>query len=273
MEFKDGNQLKVYIQKERKETPMNSEYAYKYFFFRNFLKRLYENDLERFVLKGSFSQFATLKKFTRPLTDIDIITFGSVESATDVVDKILLGSDKIKFDVKQKFVTTNATINYRILCNFDKINHLITIDLRKEKMFETEITKLPELFSKDKEFDVNTSTLEEHLSRKLYITFLNYKLHTMLGKEFRRFKDLFDIHSIMEKGNVDFLKVIELTKERIKEDEFLRDYDLRGRLIETDFVKDNKGNWLNDSKRYEFDKNVTFEKAVEVTNDLLSRGM
>lgn len=273
MEFQNSNQLKGYIQNERKQKNMGSDYAYKYYFFRNFLERIFSADMEKFVLKGSFSQFATLKQFTRPLTDIDIVTFGSVESAANTIENVLLRNDGIKFNIKQKFVTTNATINYRILCNFDNISHLITIDLKKDKVFDSQTTDLPTLFSKDRKFDVNASSLEEHLAKKIYIAFLNYKLHTMLGKEFRRFKDFFDIYSILSKGNFDLLKVIELIKQNFKEDEFLRDYDLKGSLIDSSFVQNNREKWISDAKKYEFNKDVTFESAVDVTNEFLSRGL
>ncbi len=266
--FERGNQLKGYIQREVKKTPMHSNYAYNYYFCRSFLERLYNNG-EKFILKGSFSQFANLKKFTRPITDIDIVTFENLKDAKDMIDHTLSEDGKIKFVLKQRFETTNSTINYRVLCIFDTIQHLINFDLRKEEILDFEKMELPILFSKDKSFDVNSISLEEHLSNKLYICFLNLQLYNKTGKQFRRFKDFYDIYSILKYGDIDIDKTKDLLNHRVINDDLLSSYQFDDKYFNKEFVETNKALWVNDSKKYEFKSDVMFEEAVELTNEII----
>ncbi|MDD4548116.1 MAG: nucleotidyl transferase AbiEii/AbiGii toxin family protein [Bacilli bacterium] len=266
--FENGNKLKGYIQKEVRNNPMHSNYAYNYYFCRSFLERLYGNT-EIFALKGSFSQFSTLKQFTRPLTDIDIVTFENIGDASDMIDQTISKKDDIKFEIKQRFVTTNATINYHILCRFDNIEHLIKIDMKKEENLDIDKRELPKLFAKDTAFNINSISLEEHFSNKLYICFLNLQLHNRLGKQFRRFKDFYDIYSILKLGNVDIDKVTDFLNEKVINDEFLNQYQFGGNLFDQKFIEHNRKGWEADSRRYEFNKDVTFEETVNHTNEAL----
>jgi hypothetical protein len=74
------------------------------------LSRLFEQK-ENFSLRGSFSQLATLKKFSRPLTDIDIITFDKIETTNNYVKEVIHGNstDDIKFEIKQSFINNFMT--------------------------------------------------------------------------------------------------------------------------------------------------------------------
>lgn len=266
--FERGSQLKGYLQREIKTTPMHSNYGYNYYFCRSFLERLYGN-CENFVLKGSFAQFSTLKKFTRPLTDIDIVTFGNLKNVSDVIDHTLSEDGKIRFEIKQRFETTNSTINYRVMCIFDTIQHLINIDLRKEEILDFEKIKLPKLFSKDISFDVNAITLEEHLSNKLYVCLLNLQLYNKLGKDFRRFKDFYDIYSIFELGDINIDKANALFRQKVANDEFLSLHHLDSNLFDKDFIDKNRNLWKKDQKKYDFNETVTFEDSINITNEAI----
>ncbi len=266
-----GSQLKGYIQREIKDIPMHSNYGYTYFFCRTFLERLYKSNPDNFILRGSYSQFANLKMLTRPLTDIDLVTFGLIEQGKDIVENTIYKPDKIRFEIKQKFVTTNATINYRIKCMFDNIQHLITLDLKKDRLFDSKQMELPKLFSQDKEFYVNAATLEEVIANKLYIVLLNLYLFNKLGKEFRRIKDFYDLQCSLELGIFDEDKVRELFTKKIKEDEFLANYFLEGNLFNKEFVKLNEENWNQDKRKYEFKDEVGLEGAVEKVNDFINK--
>ncbi len=266
--FDRGTQLKGYIQRELKKVPMHSNYGYNYYFCRSFLERLYKNS-ERFVLKGSFSQLCTLKKFTRPITDIDIVTSNNIHKADKIINDTLKEESKIRFEIKQRFETTNSTINYRVLCIFDTIEHLINFDLRKEEILDFEKTKMPEVFTKDKLFDVSTISLEEHLSNKLYVCFLNLQLYNKTGKQFRRFKDFYDIYSILNYGDIDVSKARDLLIEKVKCDDLLKKYEIKGALFTDEFVNQNVNNWAKDSKKYEFNKDVSFDDAIEITNEII----
>lgn len=268
MDFEKGTQLKGYIQREIKNNPMHSNYGYNYYFCRNFLQRLFDTN-DKFILKGSISQFTNLRTLIRPITDIDIVTPDNIEQANNTILSLTTSNDKISYKIKQKFVTTNATINYRIICKLDNIEHLITIDLRKENELEKQTKELPTLFSKDNSFNINTISLEEHLSNKLYISILNLQLNQKLGKEFRRFKDFYDIYKIMSLGNIDEKKVSDFLQHKIKQDQFLDEYSLQGNLFTKAFIDENQKTWELNKQAYEFDKNTSFEQAVEVTNETI----
>jgi len=272
MEINTGNQLKGYIRREIKGTPMHSNYGYNYYFCRSFLERLYGENPDTFILKGSLSQFSTLKQFTRPITDIDITTFDKVENAKEVIEDVISSSGNIKYTIKQKFVTTNATINYRIMCQFDQIAQMIEVDLRKE-VNDAEVLKtdLPILFSKDNPFEVNTFSLEEHLARKIYISFLNLVLYEQLGKEFRRFKDFYDIYSILGKGDINHEAVAKRVREYISKDQFLANYTLKSNLFSDQFIKQNNEQYDLISKKNEFDSGIKLSDTTAVLNEYISR--
>ncbi|NLD78993.1 MAG: nucleotidyl transferase AbiEii/AbiGii toxin family protein [Mollicutes bacterium] len=270
MEFEKGSQLKGYIQKEIKDQKIHSNYGYTYYFCRKFLEQLFNNS-QNFVLKGSFSQFANLGKISRPLTDIDMAVLSDMEFANNMIISLTSHTDIIKYTIKQQFITTNATINYRLLCELDNIQHLITIDLRKENDLDIVNKPLPKLFSKDQSFSVGAISLEEHLANKLYIALLNLELNLKLGKEFRRIKDFYDIHTILSYGSFDERKVSELLNLRIKSDEFLNSYSLLGNLFDKEFLLDQQDSWNVNSQKYNFQDQVAFQETVEETNDLLSR--
>lgn len=271
MDFERGTQLKGYIQREVKDKKMHSNYGYTYYFCRDFLSRIFGSNPDSFILKGSFSQFSHLKTAIRPLTDIDIVTPINMEEANQMILSLMEKNENIKYSVKQKFVTTNATINYKLLCEFDKIQHVITMDLRRQENLLTTENELPIYFGKDKPFSATAITLEEHLSNKIYISLLMLRLNEKLGKEFRRFKDFYDIYGILQLGNIDVEKVREFLLQRIKRDGFLYEYDLQGNLFTSNFIKENEEEWKKESSMYGFNKDVLFEQSVETTNEMISK--
>ncbi len=268
--FDSKNKLKGYLQKEVKENKIHSNYGYNYYFCRTFLKRLYENN-EQFVLKGSFSKFANIGKIARPLTDIDIITFDNIDKAINTIDKTINQKSKIKFAIKQKFITPNNTTNYRILCHFDGLQNLIEMDLRKEKRVEIKTVSLPKLFSKDIPFKINTITLEEYLSNKLYACFLYLYAYKYNNKRFRRFKDFYDIYTVLEQGNINLDKTNNLLKQKINNDEFLKTYQFNNTLFDNKFININREQWNKDKNKYEFQKEIPFEETINITNEMIDK--
>ena len=271
MEVEKGTQLKEYIKREVKENKIHSNYGYTYYFCRSFLESLYAEEPEKYILKGSFSQFANTGKLIRPLTDIDIAVDSDIEDANYKVCNLSSLNRKITYKIQQSFITKNATINYRIMCGFDNIQHLITLDLRKQTEIDKAKKDLPKLFSKDNSFPTNTITLEEHLATKIYITLLGLHLNIKLGKEFRRFKDFYDIHGLLAQGNIDENKLSYLLENKIKNNDFLNEYSMKGNLFTKNFITENNSIWENESKKYGFLDNISLEETVESTNDYISR--
>ncbi len=270
--FETGNQLKGYIQREVKEHGINSNYAYNYYFTRAFLEKIYNKEKMKLVLKGSYSQFVGLGKIARPLTDIDIVTFGKMEDAKEQIDDILHNNnDSIKFKILNQFTTTNATLNYKILCDFDGKTGRISLDLKREEVFDFNEAPMPQLFSKDNIFETKSASIEEHLAGKLYVVLLHLKLYSVLSRDFRRFKDFYDIHTILGSASIDEKKVMEILQRKIKQDEFLRDYELQGPLFSSEFIAENKQEWEKDKNKYQFLTDTSFEDAVNVTNEFISK--
>lgn len=269
--FETGNQLKAYIQREIKNQGFNSNYGYNYYFTRAFLEKIYNCTQMKLILKGGYSQFIRLGKITRPITDIDIVTFEKIEHAKDTIDEIIYGSKRIKFKVVNYFTTTNATINYKILCDFDGKTGRISLDLKREKGLDFSQAQMPNLFTNDKSFQTLSISIEEHLASKLYVILLHLKLNNVLAKEYRRFKDFFDVHTILGSAIIDEKKVMEILQIKIKQDEFLKDYELNKPLFKSDFIEQNKVKWEIDKNNYQFLNNTSFEEAVTVTNNFISR--
>ena len=143
--------------------------------------------------------------------------------------------------------------------------------MKKEIATDFSEVQMPTLFSKDKKFNTTSISIEEHLASKLYVALLHLKLHTSLGRDFRRFKDFFDIYTILGSTNIDEYKVMSILQFKIQEDEFLRDYELEGKLFNKNFIDDNQSKWDNDKKEYQFLTDTTFKESVEVTNELLNK--
>lgn len=248
------------------------EYSwYNYYFSRVFLEKLYNNEKMKLVLKGSYSQFIKLGNIYRPLTDIDIITFDKMEDAKDQIDQVINQNNDIRFKIINTFTTTNATLNYKILCDFDGKTGRISMDLKRDEILDFSDAKMPVLFSKDKTFDTQAISIEEHLASKLYVVLLHLKLYSVLSREFRRFKDFFDIHTILGTANIDEYKVMKILERKIRQDEFLRDYELDGPLFKKGFVENNQNSWNKDKKDLQFLSDTSFEDAVDLTNEFISR--
>lgn len=268
--FETGNKLKGYIQKESKEQGIHTNYGYNYYFSRYFLNMLY-NNTSKFILKGSYSSFANLKTINRPLTDIDIVTFHNLSVGTELVEETLNTKSDINFRILNQFKTTNSTINYKVLASFDDKEGRISIDLKKEEALDISTKELPKLFSKDIPFDTQTISIEEHLASKIYVVLLHLKLNKELNKQFRRFKDLFDIHFILGRYDIDFDLTLELLKHKIKEDKYLNIYDLYFPYIDDDFIKNNQNIWDEDQKKLGFLDNSTFKESLDSYNEFIHK--
>lgn len=273
MEFADGNKLKGYIKNEANAHKINSNYAFNYFFARYFLEQLSrETDGKSYVLAGSTSQFCNIKGLFRPITDIDIICFENTNDLGEKIEGVIGSPNAVMFTIKNKFITPNQTTNYRIMCKFDKIEHLIKIDLKEDKISDNLVENdVPLYFKKDKPFKMSTISLEEHMSNKLYIILLNLFLYKTENKSFRRFKDFYDVYNILESGPIDDKKTFELLEKKISEDKILQGYSFNDKLIEPNFVFDNQKNWDEEKLRLQFLSNVSFSDTVDVYRGLLKK--
>ena len=271
MEFENGNKLKGYLANESKRLNIHSNYAYTYYFIRKFLEMLYRENKDVFMVKGSISQLSHTVKLTRAITDADLASTIDVFDSSYLLEKTVnKNDDAIKFRVKDRFTTTNNTINFKILCNFDHIQHLIKIDLKKQQSCDLVKKELPVVMKKDIVFDIDTYPLEMHIATKLYILLRNADKSLSVSKETRRLKDFYDLHFLLQTNyNKELLCKYfdEICNQRTDINLDLVDLD----LLNKNFIDNNEELYLSDKKRYGFD-DLNFEDLVyEAKNELEKR--
>jgi hypothetical protein len=93
MKFENSNKLKGYLSNESKRLGIHSNKIYTMYFIRRFLEKLYANDNDNFVIKGSVSQLANTNMLTRPITDIDAISNMSLDELYNFIEKIIKIND------------------------------------------------------------------------------------------------------------------------------------------------------------------------------------
>ena len=270
MEFENGNKLKGYLYNESKRLNIHSNYAYTYYFIRKFLERLYRDNQDVFNVKGSISQLSHTVKLTRAITDVDISSNLDILDSSYLIEKeASKNEDEIKFKIKDKFTTKNNTINFKILCNFDHIEHLIKIDLKKEESNDMIKKSLPIIMKKDIAFDISTYPIEKHIATKMYILLRNADRNLSVSKETRRLKDFYDLHFLLQTDYNDELVCKyfdQICNERC--DVNINNIDMS--LLSDNFVQNNIGLYLQDKKRYGF-SDIPFENLVEEAKDEISK--
>lgn len=271
MEFENGNKLKGYLNNESKRLNIHSNYAYTYYFIRRFLEKLTQNNAEKFVLKGSISQLTHTVKLTRAITDIDIVSPLDIIDSAYIIEKEINNKDiPINFRLKDKFITTNNTVNMKILCNFDQIQHLIKLDLKKDAKHTSIVKPLPIIMKKDNPFDVNTMPLEAHIATKMYIILRNADNDLSVSKETRRLKDFYDLHNLLQSDyNEELLDYYfeQICKER--DDVNLANIDIN--RLGKNFVEENNELYLSDKKRYGFSDDIKFGDLVDEAKETISQ--
>ena len=199
MEFENSHKLKGYLESESKRLNIHSNYAYTYYFIRKFLEILYREHSDIFMVKGSISRMAHTLKLTRAITDADLASNIDLIDASYILEKtVKKNDDEIKFSIKNRFTTTNNTINFKILCNYGHIQQLIKMDLKHQESCDMVKKELPVIMKKDISFDISTYPLEMHIATKLYILLRNTDKTISISKERRRLKDFYDLHFLLQ---------------------------------------------------------------------------
>lgn len=270
MEFENSHKLKGYLESESKRLNIHSNYAYTYYFIRKFLEILYREHSDIFMVKGSISQMAHTLKLTRAITDADLASNIDLIDASYILEKtVKKKEDEIKFSIKNRFTTTNNTINFKILCNYGHIQQLIKIDLKHQESCDMVKKELPVIMKKDISFDISTYPLEMHIATKLYILLRNTDKTISISKERRRLKDFYDLHFLLQTNyNEELLCKYfdEICKQRNDINLDLVDLD----LLNDKFIDTNQDLYLSDKKRYGF-SDIEFKDLVYETKDELGK--
>ena len=272
MEFTDSNKLKGYLKEESKRLEIHSNYAYTYYFLRSFLKRLMQNHSENFVLKGSLSALIHTKSISRPITDLDIVSHFDLIESSYIIEKTIANNDDIKFKLKEKFITTNKTANFRILCNFDRIEHLIKLDLKKENSYKKIVKDMPIILKKDTQFKVVTISKEQHIANKMYVILKNAEANNTLNKEMRRFKDFYDFYFLVKDHDFDEQEVRRLLNANFERYGEIKRENLVLESLNDKFIRENFDRFLYDKDRFGF-KDISFEELVNTSREEIKKSI
>jgi hypothetical protein len=262
MEVKKLDHLKNIMRGQTKALQISSSQGYNYYFSRQFLDRLFRTKTDKLFLIGSYSQFAYMGDIKRPLTDIDIHS-DKLDEGLDVVKAVIEDSkkDRIAFNLKDVSVTLNNTVCVQIGCNFEKMQHLIGIDITNDHCLTLDRKGLPALLNIDTPFDVDTISLEEHFARKLKSACFRLQWYRE-GKPFRRFKDFYDLRVMFEAGKVDLDKAFDYFEEMREIYQFKVDPS----IIDEEFIINNKQKWDVEAKSYSYKENDYLGTLICVRN-------
>lgn len=70
--FTNDDSLKNFLKKESSRLNISINNVYNTYFSRLFLERISKYNNKEVIVKGSFAQFVHLRKFVRPIVDIDL---------------------------------------------------------------------------------------------------------------------------------------------------------------------------------------------------------
>lgn len=265
MEFENSNKLKGYLSNESKRLHIHSNKIYTMYFIRRFLEKVYRNDPDNFIIKGSVSQLANMGTLTRPLTDIDAVSPIDLIDSSYALEKIInIKDDPVKYKFIQKFITPRGTACIKILCSFDKIEHMIEFDLKQEESLHFIKGTLPPVLKRDTALSINHITAEQNIANKMYVILKNAELNNKINKQMRRFKDFYDLFNLIEHSRFDINLVKMYFEENARKygeiDLRMIDLDLLGE----DFIADNQEAFDEDKIKYAFLKDMSFEDLSNV---------
>ena len=270
MDFENSNKLKGYLHNEAARLNIHSNYAYTYYFLRSFLKRLMKNHKEKFVLKGSLSALTYTGELHRPVTDLDIVSYFDLIDSSYIIEKTIANNDDMKFKLKGKFITTNETANFHILCNFGHLQHLIKVDLKKENAYTSVDRQLPIILKKDQPLHVVTISKEQHIANKMYVILRNAEANSTIKKEMRRFKDFYDLYFLIKDHDYDEAEVQRLLNNNFYRYGEIKKENLILESLNDLFAKENMENYLLDKQKYGF-QDIPFEELISTSREEIRR--
>jgi hypothetical protein len=271
MDFENSNKLKGYLSNESKRLGIHSNKIYTMYFIRRFLEKLYANDSNTFIIKGSVAQLANTGTFTRPLTDIDAVSQIPLDESYNMVEKIIkFDYDPIKYNVLEKFTTENDTICIKILCHFDRIEHLIHFDLKKEESKCFKRTLMPIVLQKDNPLVISHSPVEKAICDKIYIILKQAELNAKSGKKVRRFKDFYDLYNMITLTKFDIKLVREYFYERWQTEGPIDLSAFKLEFANGSFIDENKSAFEEDKIKYAFLKNMNFNDLANTSSVIIN---
>ncbi len=270
--FRDENSLKSFLKKESLRLHINVCNVYNTYFSRLLLERISKYDNEEIVVKGSFAQFVHLRKFVRPITDIDLASQKGHHTPIITLAQAMCDSenDVMNFNFRAKPYQKENTKIYKIplVATFGKIKQPVNIDYRENHpcIFEKEKKLVPIVFQGDVEYPIIVPSYEETLAEKLCII-VESNNPNLLNTRVKDFYDIYQLHGgeyDLDKFSYYFEKMLQLRGKASIE-------DINTDVLSNQFIKDHEIEWEHSKKKYEFlDDDINLYGAVYYTRGVLS---
>ena len=268
MEFRNSDQLKSYLKTEASRLGTTINNTYNTFFARTLLESIAEYNYGYFVVKGSFSQLVHSGKLYRPVTDIDLSSTNGVKAVDFFHELLGRRGNPVTYEINRRpKITSNGVHNFSVYCCYGNIKHSIGIDFMPDykPTYEVQYKPVPTIFTKDKEFYINTPSYEEYLAEKLCIV-----AETTSADSIYRFKDFYDIYKL-HGGEYDYDKFSIYFQRMISDRKRINPSDIDVSFLNKDFINKCSHLWECSKRHFKFlDDTVEFDEAVFYTKGVLT---
>lgn len=270
--FSNDDAMRSFLKKESKRLNISIPNVYNTYFSRLLLERISKYNNQEVIVKGSFAQFVHIRKFVRPITDIDLTSTIGHHDPILVLLQAMSDSqnDPMKFEFRNKPYRKEDTGIYKIplVANFGKTHQPINIDYRENHpcIFEKQEKTVPIVFEGDREYPVIVPSPEETLAEKLCIIVESNK-PDLLNTRVKDFYDIYQLHG----GEYDLDKFSYYFEKMLKLRGKISVEDATTSLLSPQFIKEHEIVWKHSKKKYEFlDDEINLAGAVYYTRGVLS---
>lgn len=271
-EFKNENSMKAFLKQESLRLNISTHHVYNTYFSRILLERISKYNYQQIIVKGSFAQFVHLRKFVRPITDIDLT---SVNPHHDPIITLVQAmcddqKDHIQFDFRKKPYQKEQTGIYKIplLAHFGWMKEPVNIDYRENHpcIFEKEEKLVPKVFQNDIEYPIIVPSFEETLAEKLCII-VEANRPQILNTRVKDFYDIYQMHG----GEYDLDKFAYYFEKMLEKRGKTTIQETTTQMLSNEFITAHLTEWERSKKKYEFlDPNISLAGAVYYTRGVLS---
>jgi len=271
-QFRNEDSLKAFLKSEAKRLNINISNVYSTYFSRLLLESLSKYNNMEVIVKGSFAQFVHLRKFVRPITDIDLTSIDDHHDVFIVLVNAMVESENydIIYNFRRKPYQKRDTGIYKIplVAEFGRLRQPLNIDYRENHpcIYERQIKTVPPVFTGDTEYEIVVPSIEETLAEKLCIIVESNKPELLNT----RVKDFYDIYQ-MHGGEYDLDKFSYYFEKMLNDRNKINVSNASTSMLSMDFVEKHKDEWEHSRKKYEFlDSEIDLFGAVYYTRAVLS---
>lgn len=269
-QFKNEESLKAFLKSESKRLGISISKVYSTYFSRLLLESLSNYNNQEVIVKGSFAQFVHLRKFVRPITDIDLTSVDDHHDVFLVLVNAMCEKNDIVYNFRHVPYQKEDTGIYKIplIAEFGKMKQPLNIDYRENHpcIYERVIKTVPPVFLGDTEYNIVVPSIEETLSEKLCIIVESNKPELLNT----RVKDFYDIYQ-MHGGEYDLDKFSYYFEKMLNDRKRIDVSTASTSMLSQEFIKNHEKEWEYSKKKYEFlDDEIDLYGAVYYTRAVLS---